>query len=804
MLYLKYLNKLSRYIPLLITIVLFLITITAPKIVFATHAATVNGEIESRPSPVSRRQCVAGTNVGNLCNQNADCPGSTCVDRNVFNISVGMSYNAPAADITAVQNLITAASTVLFDITDGQAEIGVATILNNAPTTTNADLVVSPALCTSGTNIGNVCANNNNCLPNTGPVVNRGSCGVGWQGSSGHYRNNGSMFVSINNINSTANNGRVLAHEFVHLVFDARDEYESRAAGCGAVLPGAANCPDAAAGQPFCLMDRNGTELCWGHGNATNLTDLTGGTHDATDVTEQSRCRSNRSCWHQVVWSWPNTFLMPVGAPDPAANGAVVNPPNFTVVDTTVRAVLVLDESGSMTNGLPTRMNRLKVAANDFITMAPNGAELGIVSYATNAETTSGRTNVPIAALGVNRTAWTNPVNALSPATRTNIGDGLQKARDMITAAGGATGNTFIVLMTDGRNNEPAPTATAAADLQAQINALLAAGIPVYVTCTGGDLGVQSQCSEIASGTNGFYVDSADAARLPEAFVDLHERLQGYEILDSIYGYLSKKSSGHKTIYVDKGSESATFTLQWTNPSANAEMRVIDPDGTAYDTQWMQQGRYIRIANPKPGIWDLVIDPIGSTNSKYVARGYTKNRKQSLAASIRYATHLPSSEIYVYAFPRGAAGALTSTDGKITAQITLPDGKTELIELLDKGRDAAGHGDDMPGDGVFTGSFRNTAQKGAYGVTVKSSINNWVLGSDSHTENPAYRSPQFNREVRLSAAVGDPGDVVAHPEDDPIGGTTTPGINNTILILIVILLIIIIILIWRCCCHRKG
>jgi len=43
--------------------------------VWATHAATTNGEIENRPAPVFRRVCVWGDNNGNYCKQNSECPG---------------------------------------------------------------------------------------------------------------------------------------------------------------------------------------------------------------------------------------------------------------------------------------------------------------------------------------------------------------------------------------------------------------------------------------------------------------------------------------------------------------------------------------------------------------------------------------------------------------------------------------------------------------------------------------------------------------------------------------------------------
>ncbi|HEY6125393.1 MAG TPA: hypothetical protein VIV63_12145, partial [Steroidobacteraceae bacterium] len=281
-----------------------LLSILPAELAVATHAATDNGEIEGRPSPTFRRICLAGPNAGQNCSSNAACPSSSCFDRNVFNITVAVLYDAPAGDLTAIQNLITAGSATLFDVTDGQAEIGHATIHNNAMSTANADFVVHPT--TNDT---------------------------WWQALSGHFRIGGFMEVSINYINTAgANAGGFFAHEFSHLVFDVRDEYETRAAGCGAV-GAAANCPLPAAANGTCLMDSNGSEFCWGQGNPANATDLTGGNHDPSNVTEQSVCRANRSCWAQVNWSWPATFQVPAGAPNAAANGATVGATTFTVVD---------------------------------------------------------------------------------------------------------------------------------------------------------------------------------------------------------------------------------------------------------------------------------------------------------------------------------------------------------------------------------------------------------------------------------------------------------------------------------------
>ncbi len=776
----KHLQWAIRLLPALLALLIVSSPYLQPLPAYAVHAATALGEIENRPAPVYRRQCIGGTSAGNLCKQDSECPGSSCTDRNVYNLTVAVMFNANNTQLTAIQNLFTSMSAYLFDTTDGQAEIGTVTIHNNAISSNQADLNVQPA--TNDT---------------------------WWNANSGHFRTGGTMNVSINYITSPSpgfNTAAALAHEFSHLVFDVRDEYETRLANCGA-LNGGANCPVSGSGGATCLMDGNGSEYCWGQGNPANITDFTAGDHDATNVTEQSSCRSNRSCWAQLAWSWPSTILPPTGAPDPNANSATVNPPNFVITNDQVRVVLVLDESGSMSSESPSRMERLQVAANDFILSAENGTELGLVAYSTTANPAD-HANVAIAALGNDRSALTNEVNSLNPGGYTNIGDGLLKAKEMIVNAGGVTANTYVVLMTDGINNRPSPQSTAAADLQAKIDDLLASGIPVYVTCTGGDLGLQSQCVEIANGTNGFSSDSADAAKLPENFVDFHERISGFQSVNSVYGQFSKISSySPKTIYIDEGSEAASFSVLWRNKDARATVIVKDPDGTTHQARSIPQGAYLRVKNPKAGDWQVLIDPSGKTDSEFVIRGYTHNRINHFTGSIRKPSIQPNQEIYVYGIARSFGGTITNQDGKITATVTLPDGSKDTVELFDKGRDAAGHGDDLAGDGIFTGVYTKTAQKGAYGFHFNVEADKWVLGEELHQRDDKKRSPRFMREVRVSAAVGDPKDVVTNPEDDPgTGSGTTPGGNGPtiIQIIIVVILIIILILILRCCCRRKG
>jgi hypothetical protein len=745
-------------------------------------AQTALGELEGRPAPVARRQCIGGTNAGSLCNENTDCPGSSCVDRNIFNISVAVHFNATAGQITTIENMITAGSAILFDVTDGQAQIGQAVIHNNAFGTTQADVRVYPA---------------------TTPTW--------WQANTGNWKVGGSIHVSIDNIAAAGAVGESFAHEFLHLAFDPRDEYESRA-GCGPTTAGD-SCPIQAtinAGQTACIMDNGGTgtdgqfsELCWGQGNTAQPANIASGNHDADNTTEQSQCRSNRSCWDQVVWSWPNTILKPAAAPDPGSNGLVATAPHFLVIDNTSRGVLVLDESGSMGLESPTRVARLKVAANDFVALAENGAELGLVSFASDASTTSGRKRVAISALGANRSAFTTAINSMSPSTRTNIGAGLQTAKDLITTAGGVTGNTFVVLMTDGLNNEPAPNASAAADLQNKINDLQAAGIEVYVTCTGSDLGLQSQCSEIATGTGGFYVDSSNASELPESFVHIGAYTSGHHLIGAqsasrlamraadkrnfrseaaqklaarFFKAIPLQPDPNTTLYyVEEGSESALFTLQWRSGDSQKRAVVISPSGVKTTMRPMPDGLFRRFDSPERGNWAIQI--LGTDKpGDFIAKAYSRNRDIHVDSGVRYATVRPGEDLYVYAYPYAKGRALTHPDDGLPMLVIRPDGTFDMVLLHDRGRDNLGRGDDVAGDGVFTGVYHDTQLKGAYQFASLWDVDAWPDAPDvkphshggkveSHDE--IFKSPKFMREVRFSATVANPHDVERTPEDPP-------------------------------------
>ena len=232
-------------------------------------AQTAFGELEARFAPVIRRQCVAGSNIGQLCKQDSDCSGSVCQTSNIFDISVNIFDTT--VQQAKIENAFTKASKLLFQVTGGQAQFGKVTAFTNATGKRGLFWI---------TNVG-------------GCWAHPGSWGL----QSGGNIIMESSFLTLPQ--------SCLTHEFVHTVFDGLDEYIKRDPNCGAPHAEGVSCPNSGVGG-FCLMSSatSGTQLCWGHAVGS---DFSAGNHDAGNFTAQSSCRDKRSCWDQIPRTCPST-----------------------------------------------------------------------------------------------------------------------------------------------------------------------------------------------------------------------------------------------------------------------------------------------------------------------------------------------------------------------------------------------------------------------------------------------------------------------------------------------------------------
>ena len=130
-----------------------------------------------------------------------------------------------------------------------------------------------------------------------------------------------------------------------------------------------------------------------------------------------------------------------------------------TVAAATTAVALVLDRSGSMSEtggGATTKMANLQQAASMFVDLAVEGDGIGVVAFDDDvagelAVTSLGSVLDPFDA---GRTAVKGFIGGLTPGGATSVGDGLDRGRDLLDAAGGFERQALVVI-TDGKENDP-------------------------------------------------------------------------------------------------------------------------------------------------------------------------------------------------------------------------------------------------------------------------------------------------------------------------------------------------------------
>jgi hypothetical protein len=262
-------------------------------------------------------------------------------------------------------------------------------------------------------------------------------------------------------------------------------------------------------------------------------------------------------------------------------------------------------------------------------------------------------------------------------------------------------------------------------------------------------------------------------------------------------------SSLAATFFIEEGSQSASFVLQWIHPEARANMIVRDPTGTTYQTQDMPQGRFLQVAHPVPGDWEILIDA-GGIASPFVVRAYARNPSNHVSVGVRYPSIIPNGDIFVYAYPTNMGLAVTS-DQPILATVIHPDGSTDSMELYDRGCGPSGTGDDVPGDGVFTGMYGATGLTGAYQFLVKTAVDGWVVSTDAHEYQNQGPSTRVTREAQLSTAVNDPNVVETTPEDDERVGAGEQWCERYLCFILAAILLLLLLNLWltfRCAVGR--
>jgi len=404
--------------------------------------------------------------------------------------------------------------------------------------------------------------------------------------------------------------------------------------------------------------------------------------------------------------------------------------------------VLVIDRSGSMLSpaGAP-KLDAAKNAATLFVDAAGGDDQIGVVTFggdnvepnddATLARilqpATDGQRNLCKAAIGGISTA---------PNVLTSIGDGLDKGGDEFPIRGSVLGEDWLVLMSDGMQNEAQFWNTIRPAIQA-------AGIKVNAIALG-PLTDQALLQSIADDTGGiyYYVDVGSAAslqaaagagasaaaavspgtlpnRLSDAYSLATERIQRLDRLWEIAG----TSGGPETFPIDVGEggiEDARFAFNWSDPADKLQVNVRRPNGTLVadgvaGARIFSHPTHVVVQVPAltVGTWQVELAPLAGAPEYFgVLQGRLRNGTQM---TLQFAqTHgdlraLAQGALFLRGLPMPIHSVITDSKGPILganveATIEHPDGSTILLPLFDDGS----HGDGAADDGAYGNVYTRT------------------------------------------------------------------------------------------------
>lgn len=634
---------------------------------------------------------------------------------------VSIRFNASTAEIDKIKQAFTGGNAVLADATDGQFAFGKVDIVNNSGASNEADVWI---------------------LENSGRAF--ATCGS--YGTPGTHI---TMYYPSNFGGSDANgNAYTVAHEFVHHLWGIKDEYSGPSGGgdCEAT-PGSST-------ANFCLMDnyftRGGN---MGTGTTYTLNELcVSSNHDPDGDTWQEASWS-QSCWERIAAHPTRSGTAPGGLPTDGAPAVVT--PTYRLPATDRRFVVCVDRSGSMASddgGPATRLDLAKQSAEIFINLTDAGDRIGVTSFSSSAST---QLNLTTIVNNVQRTQAINAVNGLSAGGSTNIREGLEESRDLLTAPSDRSCVQTIVLYTDGFHNVGADETTVIPSLQAN-------DIKVIAIAVGGTTN-DANLNQVACETGGRFFKVNSAADLPGLLAALSAEETGGGVLAQQPAMVGQGSTSETTAFVDAFTNEATFTLSWNNPNDDLDLTLVDPSGdvitpaqanadiefiTAAQTELFK----IRGAALEVGTWTARVYGASVTgNGQHEVVVTSDTPEISFAIAFDKPSYVYPQKVKLMATPHFKGKRVIKAH--VSGYYIRPDGGKGHIDLHDDGT----MGDLEADDGVYTHVFDYFGGNGAYSFDLTASNFNGgtTFGGEAlfaHVDPDVEDAPDFTRKI-ISAAI---------------------------------------------------
>ncbi|NMB43417.1 MAG: VWA domain-containing protein, partial [Clostridiales bacterium] len=302
-------------------------------------------------------------------------------------------------------------------------------------------------------------------------------------------------------------------------------------------------------------------------------------------------------------------------------------------------------------------------------------------------------------------------INGINASGSTNIGGGLNAGLNDLISNNYRKGSGAIILLSDGEHN----TGT---HPNSVIPALQREGIPVFTIGVGSGTDIALMQS-IAQQTGGEFYYASKPSNINIIYKTIKNRLNMFDRLTKyINDLLDSAEMSSEIVYVDSSMKQVKFTIS-TEDAANVSFTLKSPDGKIYSPDNTHDATYVMedtyqiyfVDNPVPGAWEYEIEN-NSQRQLEISFDLSGNTSLMLQGST-------DTNIYEYPTPMKVIALLHKNgipivDANVYATITMPDNTQVELELNDYGI----MGDEMPGDGLYTGVFTDFKADGEYEITI--------------------------------------------------------------------------------------
>jgi hypothetical protein len=496
------------------------------------------------------------------------------------------------------------------------------------------------------------------------------------------------------------------------------------------------------------------------------------GNHDPDSDTDQDRVRG-QSCWETMVATFPG-LTAPGGTPTgPAPGGASAI--DWVVLQPEQRFVLVIDRSGSMQGN---KLTEARFGADWWADHAVAGDILGVVSFSDAATTDFALTTIVD---DTERNAAQAAIGGLAAGGQTSIGGGLREGLDDILAAGPRAATQVVVLLTDGLHNSGESPAAVLPDLVAN-------GVRVYTIGIGASIDT-TLLQTIATTTGGTFY------RIDPTLSAANQEFRIRTVLQEISGIardnggvvttrpepLGEKKRVELSVFIEPGSQLATFGVTWTGADNVVLLELVSPDGETIAVD-ATPGNVRQITTGRPYMAFQIEKP---TDGEWQVTLLAERVVTALDAQFFVFSQQPAIDGALYAPPdRFQPGDVVPlflqvyagqpiTGVAVSGIARLPGGGVVPLRFDDDGDTT--FGDMVPRDGLFSALFDEThGDPGTYtfevdvesdGATVDYPLAGELLLPDESFELP--RIPPFRRHFSLAVVVGD--EPIEKPEEEENG-----------------------------------